>query len=182
MKPAYQQTVEEVVRAFGADAVRGLTSIDARVRLARHGSNRLAAERPVPRWRKFLGQFHDVLVILRGGLVDGTGSVRHAQTMAFTTLMLFQLFNLFNARSDRHSALVGLFRNGWLWGAIALSLALQVAVVYAPFLQRAFATEALTGADWLRSTAVASAALWVRELQKLFGRRADYLRSDPRPV
>ena len=42
--------------------------------------------------------------------------------MAFTTLMLFQLFNLFNARSDEQSAFRGLFTNRWLWGAIALSV------------------------------------------------------------
>ena len=109
---------------------------------------------------------------LPGGLVPGTGSLRHGQTMAFTTLMLFQLFNLFNARSDRESAFVGLFRNAWLWSAIALSVALQIAVVYAPFLQRAFSTAALTGSDWMRCTVVASTGLWVRELQKQLQRRA----------
>ena len=37
---------------------------------------------------------------LPGGFVEGSGDLRYAQTMAFTTLMLFQLFNVFNARSD----------------------------------------------------------------------------------
>jgi Ca2+-transporting ATPase len=108
---------------------------------------------------------------LPGGLVPGTGTLRHGQTMAFTTLMLFQLFNLFNARSDRQSAFVGLFRNLWLWSAIGLSVLLQVAVVYGPSLQRAFATAALTGSDWLRCTFVASTALWTRELQKQLQRQ-----------
>jgi Ca2+-transporting ATPase len=103
---------------------------------------------------------------LPGGLIPGTGSLRHGQTMAFTTLMLFQLFNLFNARSDRASAFVGLFRNAWLWSAIGLSVVLQIAVVYVPSLQRAFATAALTGSDWMRCTFVASTGLWIRELQK----------------
>jgi len=107
---------------------------------------------------------------LPGGLVPGTGSLRHGQTMAFTTLMLFQLFNLFNARSDRESGFVGLFRNAWLWSAIALSVVLQAAVLYAPFLQRAFATAPLTGSDWVRCTFVASTGLWIRELQKLLQR------------
>jgi magnesium-transporting ATPase (P-type) len=48
---------------------------------------------------------------LPGGLVEGSGSVRYAQTMAFTTLMLFQIFNVVNARSDDISAFVGLFTN-----------------------------------------------------------------------
>ena len=75
---------------------------------------------------------------LPGGLIEGSGNMRYAQTMAFTTLMLFQLFNVFNARSDERSAFHGLFRNDWLWSAIGLSLALQVAVIYIPFLQSAF--------------------------------------------
>ena len=44
---------------------------------------------------------------LPGGLIEGSGTMRYAQTMAFTTLMMFQLFNIFNARSDEHSAFVG---------------------------------------------------------------------------
>ena len=46
--------------------------------------------------------------------------MRYAQTMAFTTLMLFQLFNVFNARSDERSAFDGLFSNRWLWAAVVL--------------------------------------------------------------
>ncbi|MCC7415628.1 MAG: cation-translocating P-type ATPase [Acidobacteria bacterium] len=104
---------------------------------------------------------------LPGGLIEGTGTARHGQTMAFTTLMLFQLFNLFNARSDRRSAFHGLFRNGWLWGAVLLSILLQVLVVHAPFLQRAFGTSPLDADDWLRCALVASTGLWLRELEKL---------------
>ena len=107
---------------------------------------------------------------LPGGLFPGVGSLRHGQTMAFTTLMLFQMFNLFNARSDRESALPWLFRNGWLWGAILVSVILQIAVVYAPSLQRAFSTEALSTSDWLRCAMVASTGLWLRELEKLVHR------------
>jgi Ca2+-transporting ATPase len=87
---------------------------------------------------------------LPGGLVAGAGDMRYAQTMAFTTLMLFQLFNVFNARSDQRSAFRDLLRNRWLWGAIGVSLAFQVAAVYVPFLQSAFGTVALTWGEWLR--------------------------------
>jgi Ca2+-transporting ATPase len=104
-----------------------------------------------------------------GGFVEGEGSLRYGQTMAFTTLMLFQMFNVVNARSDERSAFVHLFTNGWLWGAIAGSVALQVLVVYMPFLQRAFGTVALTAGDWAFSIAVASSVLWLREATKLIG-------------
>jgi len=105
-----------------------------------------------------------------GGLIEGSGTLRYGQTMAFTTLTMFQLFNVFNARSDERSAFSGLFRNRWLWAAIGLSFALQVAVVHLPFLQRAFSTVSLTAGDWLRCAAVASSVLWLRELGKLAAR------------
>jgi Ca2+-transporting ATPase len=104
---------------------------------------------------------------LPGGLVEGSGRMPYAQTMAFTTLLFFSLFNVFNARSDERSAFGGLFANGWLWGALLLSLALQAAVIYVPFLQRAFSTVSLTGGDWLRCAAVGSSVLWLRELSKI---------------
>ncbi|MBS1181576.1 MAG: cation-transporting ATPase [Proteobacteria bacterium] len=104
---------------------------------------------------------------LPGGLIDGGGTISYAQTMAFTTLTLFQLFNVFNARSDRTSAFRGLFANRWLWAAVGLSLLLQASVVYIPFLQRAFSTTSLSAADWLFCAAVASSVLWLREAGKL---------------
>ena len=107
---------------------------------------------------------------LSGGLIEGSGNMRYAQTMAFTTLMMFQLFNVFNARSDERSAFDGLFHNQWLWGALGLSLALHVAVIYVPFLQNAFSTVGLSLSDWLRCAAVASSVLWLRELNKIVTR------------
>jgi Ca2+-transporting ATPase len=109
-------------------------------------------------------------ISLPGGLINGSGELDHARTMAFTTLVLFQLFNVFNARSDERSAFHSLFRNRWVWGAVFLSLLLQVVVVYTPFLQRAFSTTSLSLNDWLLCFAVASSVLWLRELSKLVER------------
>jgi Ca2+-transporting ATPase len=91
--------------------------------------------------------------------------------MAFTTLVLFQLFNVFNARSDERSAFRGLFANRLAWGAVAVSLVLHAGVIYVPFLQQAFSTVALSPGDWLRATMVASSVLWLRELTKAVGGR-----------
>jgi Ca2+-transporting ATPase len=107
---------------------------------------------------------------LPGGFVHGSGDLPYAQTMAFTTLMLFQIFNVVNARSDERSAFVQLFINRWLWAAMGFSVALQVAVVYVPFLQQAFGTVSLTAKDWLQCIGVASCVLWLRELSKLASR------------
>ncbi len=105
---------------------------------------------------------------LPGGFVAGSGDLRYAQTMAFTTLMLFEMFNVFNARSDERSAFPLLFTNRWLWLAVGGSVVLQVLVVYVPFLQRAFGTVAMSAADWLFCLAVASSVLWLREISKWY--------------
>ncbi len=110
---------------------------------------------------------------LPGGFVDGSGSLPYAQTMAFTTIVLFQLFNTVNARSDEQSAFAHLFTNKWLWGAIALSVFLQCIAVYLPPMQRGFGTVALTAGDWLRCLTVASTVLWLREIYKLVTRAID---------
>lgn len=103
---------------------------------------------------------------LPGGFIKGSGNIRYAQTMAFTTLMFFQMFNVFNARSDEQSAFIGLFRNRWLWVAVGISLVLHVAVIYLPGMQHAFSTVPISFADWLLCTSVASSVLWLRELSK----------------
>jgi Ca2+-transporting ATPase len=107
---------------------------------------------------------------LPGGLIEGSGNLRYAQTMAFTTMVFFSVFTVFNARSDERSAFAGLFSNKWLWAAIALALLLQAAVIYIPFLQQAFSTVGLSAGDWLRCAAVASSVLWLREGSKLITR------------
>ena len=107
---------------------------------------------------------------LPGGIVGGSGDVVQARTMAFTTLVLAQLFNCFNARSDRRSAFPQLFANPLLLGAIALSLVLQVAVVQLPFLHEAFDTSPLTIGDWLVCVGLASIVLWAAEGKKVLHR------------
>jgi Ca2+-transporting ATPase len=91
----------------------------------------------------------------------------HARTMAFTTLMMFQLFNVFNCRSPWRSAFAGFFENRWLIGAVLVSLFTHVLVVYVPFLQNAFHTVPLSAFDWVLATVVASTLLLAMELTKV---------------
>ena len=114
---------------------------------------------------------------LPGGFVEGTHDLRYAQSMAFTTLILFQLINTFNARSDERSAFARLFTNRWLWAAIVASVALQLLVLSVPALQRAFGTVTLGVTDWLRCIAVASSVLWLREASKVVTRAMDRSRA-----
>ena len=103
---------------------------------------------------------------LPGGLIEGTHDLATARTAGFTVLVFASLFNCFVARSDTTSAFSHLFVNPWLWGAIALSVALQVAVVHLSFFNLAFGTAPLTPAQWLVCAAMASGVLWVSELRK----------------
>jgi Ca2+-transporting ATPase len=104
---------------------------------------------------------------LPGGLIEGSHNLDNARTAGFTVLVLAQLFNCFNARSDDTSAFRNLFVNPWLWSAIALSLLLQVAVVHVHFLNVAFGTVPLSADQWVVCVAMASAVLWASELGKL---------------
>ncbi|WP_166136370.1 cation-translocating P-type ATPase [Nocardioides ochotonae] len=106
-------------------------------------------------------------VFLPGGLVDGEDSLDVARTAGFTTLVLAQLFNALNARSETTSAFHGLFANKWMWLSIALGVVLQVAVVELSFLQVAFGTAALDPAHWAVCVALASVVLWYDEVRKI---------------
>lgn len=86
--------------------------------------------------------------------------------------MLAQLFNALNARSETGTAFHRMFANRWLWGAIALSAVLQVAVVHVPLLNDAFTTEPLSVDQWLICIAMASTILWVSEIRKAIVRWA----------
>lgn len=101
-------------------------------------------------------------------LYDPARDILKAQTMAFTTLMLFQMFNVLNQRSEVHSVFgVGLFKNKWLCLAVLFSVGLQVAVVYVPYLQNVFGTVALSFKDWLVASAVSSSVLVLGEFVKV---------------
>ncbi|PNG27127.1 cation-translocating P-type ATPase [Methylocella silvestris] len=106
-------------------------------------------------------------IYLPGGLIEGSQSLANARTAGFTTLVLAQLFNCFASRSASASAFAHLFVNRWLWGAVAVSAALQVAVVHVPFLNLAMGTAPLTLDQWLVCIGLASLVLWFSEARKL---------------
>ncbi len=76
-------------------------------------------------------------------------SLEEARTIAFCTMVVFEWFRVFNARSDEHVVFkLGLFRNRWLVMSISAAILLQLAVVYVPFLQVAFTTVPLSIQQW----------------------------------
>jgi len=106
-------------------------------------------------------------------------SLDTARTAGFTVLVITQLFNTLNARSETQTVFRGFFANWWLWAAIALSALLQVAVVQLHFLNKAFTTEPLSLSQWLTCTALASTVVWVSELRKFILRRLDARKGGP---
>jgi Ca2+-transporting ATPase len=91
----------------------------------------------------------------------------YALTLAFTTFVLFQFFNVFNARSEHGSAFNTHFlANGKLWLALGAVLALQVLVVNWPEAQAVFGTTHLNAEDWLKAALVASSVLFLDEARK----------------
>ena len=113
---------------------------------------------------------------LPGGLIEGSDDLASARTAGFTVLVLAQLCNAFNSRSEVTSA----FRvraNRWLWAAVGISVALQVAVVQTPFLNVMFGTVPLTPDQWLVCAALATAVLWTGELRKVALRARSRARS-----
>lgn len=94
----------------------------------------------------------------------------YARTMAFTTLVMFQLVHVLNCRSLHHSLFkVGVFANKRLWYAILISIGLQMAVIYTP-LNRIFNTVPLSLYDWGFVIMFAASIFVIREIWKLFAK------------
>lgn len=111
-------------------------------------------------------------MLLPGGFIVGDQSLDTARTAAFTVLVLTQLFNAFNARSESASAFRNMFENHWLWLAVVAGLILQVTVVQLPFLNGAFGTVPLAIDQWALCLAMSSLVMWFSELRKFFLRRS----------
>lgn len=83
------------------------------------------------------------------GLFLGEGDLPTARTMAFTSLVIAQLFAVFECRSETQSPFaVGYFSNRYLVLAVACSLAMQLLVLYIPPLQVVFDTVPLNPFQW----------------------------------
>jgi len=99
------------------------------------------------------------------GLEDGLAK---AQTMAFLTLSISQLYNAMNVRSAQKSVFaISLFANKALLWAVGFALALQAMPVYVPAFRAAFDTVPLVASDWAVALGLASVVLWTEEARKL---------------
>ncbi len=100
-------------------------------------------------WRGLLIGVITLLVFL-WALGPAGMSLREARTTALATLILSQLFHVFDARTEGRNFLeVGLFSNPWAVLAVTSSIMMLAAITYWPVLARLFYTDPLTVHDWL---------------------------------
>ena len=106
------------------------------------------------------------------------GMTAKAPTLAFTTFVLFQFFNVFNSRVERGTAFNRyFFKNTMLWAALCGVIALQIIAVEWPPAQSVFGTQPLNLADWALAVVVASSVLILEECRKLLVAGLDMLRT-----
>lgn len=102
-------------------------------------------------------------------MLDGGRVSRRDTTMTFTCFVLFDMFNALSCRSESKSVLrgeVGLFANTLFNWAVSLSLAGQLLVIYFPWLQEVFQTEALGFYDLVGLVMLCSSVFWADEARK----------------
>ena len=93
----------------------------------------------------------------------------HDTTMTFTCFVLFDMFNALTCRSEGKSILRGeisLSGNKMFNYAVIGSLAGQACVIYLPFLQNIFQTEALNVSHLIKLVVISSSVFWVDEGRK----------------
>ena len=123
-----------------------------------------------PRFGRLLAYGATMAVGTLGVYFQGLQSsdAAYASTLAFTTFVLFQFFNVMNARFDAGTAFNRqLFDNRKLWLTLAGVLVLQVVVVNWGPAQALFDTVSLNLGDWLLATGVAASVLLLDEARKL---------------
>lgn len=103
--------------------------------------------------------------------LDTTGSVVQAQTVALTTMVVYQVFQAGNSRSEAGSVVsLSPFSNRFLFAATAAAIGVHVGALYLPATQFVLRIEPIAAGAWLRIVLVASSILVAMELHKFLRR------------
>ena len=97
-------------------------------------------------------------------------------TMAFLTLSMIEIFHSFNMRSRLLSVFSIRKQNKWLWGTLLFSLLITAAVIFVPFLNRAFSFQPISLTEYLVAMALSLSVIPVVEIEKAVRRRVLRLR------
>ena len=105
----------------------------------------------------------------------GTSEFIHqnGMTMAFLTLSMAEIFHSFNMRSRRTSIFRMKSMNKYLVGAMVLSLILSTAVIYVPFLAKAFDFAHISVLEYVVSMALALSVIPIVEIVKAIQRKIE---------
>jgi len=116
----------------------------------------------------FLAILMSVGIFLIFNWAQARMSLEEARTLAFCSMVAFEWFRAFNARSDEHTLFrLGIFRNRWLIVAILIAIILQLAVIYVPFLQVAFNTVPLGIDKWGIAILAGGSLFAIEEIRKV---------------
>jgi len=104
--------------------------------------------------------------------LDTTDSLTRARTVALTTMVVYQVFQAGNARSERHSVFrLNPFSNRFLFAATAAALGLHVAALYLPVTQYVLRVEPIGLDAWVRIVFIALSIVVASEAHKALHRR-----------
>lgn len=102
----------------------------------------------------------------------GINGIERARTVAFLSMVFFQLWNVFSMRSVADSIFtLGWRTNKWIVRGATLSVVLVAALIYVPTLQDVFGLAAVGWKEWALAIGVSSSVLWAVEGYKIFIRR-----------
>jgi len=103
--------------------------------------------------------------------LETTGSLVKAQTVALTTMVVYQVFQAGNARSETESVLLrSPFSNKLLFLATGAAIGIHIAALYLPPTQYLLRVEPIEIEAWLRIVAVATSILFAMEAHKFVRR------------
>ena len=106
------------------------------------------------------------------GMFTGNES-QHASTVSLSILVTIEMLNALNALSDVDSLLLHPpFKNPWLVGAIVLSMALHMLILYVPSLQHIFSIVPLGWNEWMGVLAFSAPVLVIDEVCKWWARHS----------
>ncbi len=98
----------------------------------------------------------------------------YAQTIAFSVLVMFQMFNVLNCKSEITPIFKNIFNNPKLIAAVIMSIIMQLVVIYTP-LSDIFRTTELNLKDWIYITGTSATVLLFSEIVKAFKKRNSQL-------
>jgi len=97
----------------------------------------------------------------------GTLGISKARTVAFTTVVMFQMFYVLSSRSFKHTVFsIGALKNRKLLAAVAISILLQASVIYIPPIAAIFRTVPLDIMDWVIIVGISSSVFIIIESMK----------------